>query len=69
MTAPMFDWSTACTAFGETFHYFVYVMERGQKHSGVEIEEIAYKPGKYALQDGTIHEQMDSEDFLTHIDL
>ncbi|KAG4385194.1 hypothetical protein GLYMA_12G046300v4 [Glycine max] len=38
--APDFSWSVEWTTFGETFHYFVYVLKKGQRSSHDDIPPV-----------------------------
>ena len=66
--AQTYDWSIHHLAFGETFHYFVYILCRGKKKNAEE-SSLPYEPWLHALQQGLTHEHMDQEDYLMAIDL
>lgn len=68
-SAPQYDWGVKHTAFGETFHYFVYQLHRGQKDPNDHKAGCEYNPSKFALNDGTTHEYMDTEDYLLNMEI
>ncbi len=56
------------STFGETFHYFVYVLWKGQQSHSDE-QHLTYNPSLHALEQGSSHEHMDQENYLLSIDL
>ena len=66
-SAEDYDWSFRYSTFGETFHYFVYFLQRGN-NSNTDTSSEHYEPSRFALHGGTVHEHMDDEDFLMHIE-
>ncbi|KAK9808887.1 hypothetical protein WJX72_005851 [[Myrmecia] bisecta] len=70
LLAPQFSWSMKYDTFGETFHYFVYTMEKGAR---TEADLLENQPGYTAtaphLTESMLHEHMDEEDYLLHMQL
>lgn len=63
---PEFTWSIEWNTFGETFHYFFYVLKKGQRSS--ESEECREKTHMPSIS--LYHDELEGEDFLfrTNID-
>ncbi|KAG5145448.1 hypothetical protein JHK84_030991 [Glycine max] len=62
--APDFNWSVEWTTFGETFHYFVYVLKKGQRSSYDDIPPVKrFEASPINL----LHEELESEDFAFRI--
>nr|GMD07116.1 methyltransferase-like protein 13 [Ipomoea batatas] len=63
---PEFTWSIEWSTFGETFHYFFYILKKGQRSSE------SYEPVKASEKPSMslFHEELDGEDFIfrTNID-
>ncbi|RDX85886.1 Protein TIC 62, chloroplastic, partial [Mucuna pruriens] len=64
--APDFSWSVEWTTFGETFHYFVYVLKKGQRSSYDDIPPVKRFE---APPINLLHEELESEDFAFRIDV
>ena len=64
----MYNWNVSYSTFGETFHYFVYVLRKGHREDTEEIN-LPYEPSLHALEQGLTHEHMDEETYLMAIDL
>ncbi|XP_073313260.1 uncharacterized protein [Primulina huaijiensis] len=63
--APSFTWSLEWRTFGDGFHYFIYILKKGQRSSH-EIENIE----KIAVPSITLfHEELDDEDYLFRTDV
>lgn len=66
--ARQYTWSMQHFAFGETFHYYVYVLHKGLRDSQGDSVETA--EGSYTkLEEGMTHEHMDEEDYLLRMDV
>ncbi|KAK7257919.1 hypothetical protein RIF29_32244 [Crotalaria pallida] len=63
--APDFSWSVEWTTFGETFHYFVYVLKKGQRSSYEDIPVKRFEGPPINL----FHEELESEDFAFRINV
>ncbi|KAJ1410419.1 S-adenosyl-L-methionine-dependent methyltransferase [Sesbania bispinosa] len=64
--APDFSWSVEWTTFGETFHYFVYVLKKGQRSSFEDIPPVKrFEAPPFNL----FHEELESEDFAFRINV
>uniref|UniRef100_A0A7N0T116 EEF1A lysine methyltransferase 4 n=1 Tax=Kalanchoe fedtschenkoi TaxID=63787 RepID=A0A7N0T116_KALFE len=64
-SAPEFTWSVEWRTFGETFHYFVYVLKKGNRseESGSCIQKPSFAPIRL------LHEELESEDYLFRTNL
>ncbi|XP_075489077.1 uncharacterized protein LOC142527955 [Primulina tabacum] len=63
--APTFTWSLEWRTFGDGFHYFIYILKKGQRSSH-EIENIE----KIGVPSITLyHEELDDEDYLFRTDV
>ncbi|KAI3441331.1 Methyltranfer_dom domain-containing protein [Psidium guajava] len=63
--SPEFTWSVEWHTFGETFHYFFYMLKKGQRSI------VGERPGN-KLQVPSInllHEELESEDYLFRINI
>ncbi|KAL6497745.1 hypothetical protein OROHE_026984 [Orobanche hederae] len=61
--APTFTWSVEWKTFGDGFHYFFYILKKGERSSyDVEYTEKITVPSISLL-----HEELDDEDFLLRI--
>lgn len=63
---PEFTWSVDWNTFGETFHYFLYILKKGQRSSeSVECGEKTCNPSI-----SLYHDELEGEDYLfrTNID-
>ena len=63
-----YTWNVHHSTFGETFHYFVYVLCKGHRQDSGE-SSLVYDPSSHALGQGSTHEHMDQEDYLMGINL
>ncbi|XP_057451119.1 uncharacterized protein LOC130743031 [Lotus japonicus] len=63
--AADFSWSVEYTSFGETFHYFVYVLKKGQRSSYEDIQLKRFEAPRINL----FHEELESEDFAFRINV
>ncbi|RAL49364.1 hypothetical protein DM860_012797 [Cuscuta australis] len=60
---PEFTWSVEWNTFGETFHYFFYVLKKGNRSlESYEVLEPSANPSKSLFQ-----EELDVEDYLFRI--
>ncbi|KEH30388.1 putative endothelin-converting enzyme 1 [Medicago truncatula] len=64
--APDFSWSVEWTTFGETFHYFVYVLKKGQRSSHEDIPPVKRIEVPHF---NLFHEELESEDFAFRINV
>ncbi|XP_004507399.1 uncharacterized protein [Cicer arietinum] len=64
--APDFSWSVEWTTFGETFHYFVYVLKKGQRSLNEDIPPVKRSE---MLPINLLHEELESEDFAFRINV
>lgn len=64
--APEFTWSIDWKTFGDGFHYFLYILKKGQRSS--EKEELIEKTDMPTMS--LYHEELDTEDYIfrTNID-
>ncbi|KAI5661004.1 hypothetical protein M9H77_20327 [Catharanthus roseus] len=63
--APEFTWSVEWKTFGDGFHYFVYVLKKGQRSS--ENDEFTTKIDVPSLS--LFHDELDTEDFIFRTDI
>ncbi|GER50400.1 S-adenosyl-L-methionine-dependentmethyltransferases superfamily protein [Striga asiatica] len=64
--APAFTWSFEWKTFGEGFHYFFYILKKGERSSDIS----DYNDKKVNVPSVSIlHEELDNEDFLFRVDL
>lgn len=63
--APTFTWSLEWRTFGDGFHYFIYILKKGQRSSH-EIEHIE-KIVEPSIS--LFHEELDNEDYLFRTDV
>lgn len=68
LTAKEYNWSVQHSSFGDSFHYFVYVMKKGQQNNP-ESNQLHYNPAAFAGKEGSNHDHMEQEDYLMHMDL
>lgn len=61
-----FTWSLDCQSFGETFHYFVYTLEKGKRTDFGESKRQSISTVK---MESPMHEHMDQENYLSYISL
>ncbi|CAH9126137.1 unnamed protein product [Cuscuta epithymum] len=62
---PEFTWSVEWSTFGETFHYFFYILKKGQQSSeSFEPLKQSEKPSK-----SLYHEELDVEDYIFRINV
>nr|GLL28483.1 methyltransferase-like protein 13 [Ipomoea trifida] len=63
---PEFTWSIEWSTFGETFHYFFYILKKGQRSSESYEPVMASEKPSMSL----FHEELEGEDFIfrTNID-
>ncbi len=74
LLCEQFSWNVDISTFGDTFHYFVYSMHKGQRTNkdqpvpfGYPSRETAAPPGftDVSMQ----HDHMDQEDYLLCLDV
>ncbi|KAI4295568.1 hypothetical protein L6164_035602 [Bauhinia variegata] len=58
--APEFSWSVEYTTFGDGFHYFFYILKKGQRSLEEKISDKVSETPSISL----FHEELESEDFL-----
>ncbi|CAM8981304.1 unnamed protein product [Rhodiola kirilowii] len=64
-SAPEFTWSVEWKTFGETFHYFVYVLKKGKRS-----DENSNCEEKFDIPSvNLLHEELESEDYLFRTNL
>ncbi|KAG6410749.1 hypothetical protein SASPL_128817 [Salvia splendens] len=64
-SAPAFTWSTEWKTFGDGFHYFFYILKKGERSSdGTECIEKTDVPSL-----SLYHEELESEDYLFRTNL
>ncbi|XP_051131606.1 uncharacterized protein LOC127251779 [Andrographis paniculata] len=63
--APTFTWSIECKTFGDGFHYFFYILKKGEQSS--DNTEFMEKTDAPSLN--LFHEELDNEDYLFRTDL
>ena len=68
LEAAPFSWSVELETVGETFHYFVYRMSKGCCSWDRVCEQLGSK-SECVMEEGTMHDHMDSEDYLLAVDL
>ena len=80
LLAERYSWGMEVASFGEGFHYFVYAMRKGaRKTSDIPSHFVEPGPERAIAQDasqcngqateGSMHEHMDSADFLLRVEL
>ncbi|KAL1361949.1 hypothetical protein HN51_010255 [Arachis hypogaea] len=62
---PEFSWSVEYATFGETFHYFVYVLKKGKRLSYDDVPVKRFEAAPINL----FHEELESEDFAFRINV
>ncbi|KAK4284620.1 hypothetical protein QN277_001425 [Acacia crassicarpa] len=63
--APDFSWSVEWVTFGETFHYFVYVLKKGRRSSYEDVPVKMLETPSFNL----FHEELEGEDYVFRIDV
>ncbi|GAA0141208.1 methyltransferase [Lithospermum erythrorhizon] len=64
--APEFNWSMECRTFGDAFHYFFYILKKGERLPVSESSiDIVHIPPPISL----IHEELDDEDYIFRTNL
>ena len=74
LLSKQFDWNMSISTFGESFHYFVYVMRKGQRTDEDKPVPFGWPTkattGFSGITDSSMqHEHMDQDDFLLRIDV
>ena len=74
LLAPQYTWSVSAQAVGDSFHYFVYAMRKGQRKADELPVPFGQLPGVPAENKGfhdssAAHEHMEHEDYLMCMDL
>ncbi|CAA0807581.1 S-adenosyl-L-methionine-dependent methyltransferases superfamily protein [Striga hermonthica] len=65
--APAFTWSFEWKTFGEGFHYFFYILKKGERSS--DISDYNDEKVNNVPSVSIFHEELDNEDFLFRVDL
>lgn len=68
-SAPQYRWGMQHASVGETFHYFVYALQKGSRSENDLSLETAEDRRPELLKEAMTHEHMDDEGYLMHIDL
>ncbi|XP_054787658.1 uncharacterized protein LOC129293622 [Prosopis cineraria] len=63
--APDFSWSVEWITFGETFHYFVYVLKKGRRSSHEDMPVKRFEAPYLNL----LHEELEGEDYVFRINV
>ncbi|KAG8368282.1 hypothetical protein BUALT_Bualt15G0029000 [Buddleja alternifolia] len=64
-SAPTFTWSVECRTFGDGFHYFFYILKKGERSSdNIELTENIDVPSI-----NLFHDELDNEDYLFRIQI
>lgn len=74
LLSKQFDWNMSISTFGESFHYFVYVMRKGQRTDEDKPVPFGWPTkgttGFSGITDSSMqHDHMDQDDFLLRIDV
>lgn len=66
--APQYTWSMSHESFGETFHYFVYTLQKGCRSKADTLDK-PHTPPPEGCQEPMTHSHMDEESYLMAMDL
>jgi len=66
--APPYTWSMSHECFGETFHYFVYTLQKGCRSEADTLDKTP-TPAIEGCQESMTHAHMDEDSYLMAMDL